>query len=73
QKVSFYFSMVTFYFSADIILKTYLHNEIYTFASLSAKDFFLKNGFELIRENKVIKEGQNLKKFLMKKDVVYKN
>ncbi|EAH9815243.1 GNAT family N-acetyltransferase, partial [Campylobacter coli] len=26
-----------------------------------------------IRENKVIKEGQNLKKFLMKKDVVYKN
>ncbi|EPR1482973.1 GNAT family N-acetyltransferase, partial [Campylobacter coli] len=30
-----------------------------TFASLSAKDFFL--------------EGQNLKKFLMKKDVVYKN
>ncbi|EMZ5371504.1 GNAT family N-acetyltransferase, partial [Campylobacter jejuni] len=26
-------------------------------ASLSAKDFFLKNGFELIRENKVIKEG----------------
>ncbi|EDC2977265.1 GNAT family N-acetyltransferase, partial [Campylobacter coli] len=23
----------------------------------SAKDFFLKNGFELIRENKVIKEG----------------
>ncbi|EAI5827063.1 GNAT family N-acetyltransferase, partial [Campylobacter jejuni] len=53
--------------------KTYLHNEIYTFASLSAKDFFLKNGFELIRENKVIKEGQNLKKFLMKKDVVYKN
>ncbi|EAI2511999.1 TPA: GNAT family N-acetyltransferase, partial [Campylobacter jejuni] len=23
--------------------------------------------------NKVIKEGQNLKKFLMKKDVVYKN
>ncbi|EAI0832116.1 GNAT family N-acetyltransferase, partial [Campylobacter coli] len=39
--------------------KTYLHNEIYTFASLSAKDFFL--------------EGQNLKKFLMKKDVVYKN
>ncbi|EGT9568198.1 GNAT family N-acetyltransferase, partial [Campylobacter coli] len=22
-----------------------------------AKDFFLKNGFELIRENKVIKEG----------------
>ncbi|EAI9732335.1 GNAT family N-acetyltransferase, partial [Campylobacter coli] len=24
---------------------------------LSAKDFFLKNGFELIRENKVIKEG----------------
>ncbi|EAI4200934.1 GNAT family N-acetyltransferase, partial [Campylobacter coli] len=27
------------------------------FASLSAKDFFLKNGFELIRENKVIKEG----------------
>ncbi|EAL0998956.1 GNAT family N-acetyltransferase, partial [Campylobacter coli] len=43
----------------DFILKTYLHNEIYTFASLSAKDFFL--------------EGQNLKKFLMKKDVVYKN
>ncbi|EAH8900418.1 GNAT family N-acetyltransferase, partial [Campylobacter coli] len=29
--------------------------------------------FELIRENKVIKEGQNLKNFLMKKDVVYKN
>lgn len=57
----------------DFILKTYLHNGIYTFASLSAKDFFLKNGFELIRENKVIKEGQNLKKFLMKKDVVYKN
>ncbi|HED1063618.1 TPA: GNAT family N-acetyltransferase, partial [Campylobacter coli] len=28
---------------------------------------------ELIRENKVIKEGQNLKKILMKKDVVYKN
>ncbi|EKI2649204.1 TPA: GNAT family N-acetyltransferase, partial [Campylobacter coli] len=27
----------------------------------------------LIRENKVIKEGQNLKNFLMKKDVVYKN
>ncbi|EJC2183786.1 GNAT family N-acetyltransferase, partial [Campylobacter coli] len=27
----------------------------------------------LIRENTVIKEGQNLKKFLMKKDVVYKN
>ncbi len=54
----------------DFILKTYLHNEIYTFASLSAKDFFLKNGFELIRENKVIKEGQNLKNFLMKKDVV---
>ncbi|EAH9104841.1 GNAT family N-acetyltransferase, partial [Campylobacter jejuni] len=26
----------------DFILKTYLHNEIYTFASLSAKDFFLK-------------------------------
>ncbi|HBK2011992.1 TPA: GNAT family N-acetyltransferase, partial [Campylobacter jejuni] len=25
------------------------------------------------RENKVIKEGQNLKKILMKKDVVYKN
>ncbi|HEF3494959.1 TPA: GNAT family N-acetyltransferase, partial [Campylobacter coli] len=24
-------------------------------------------------ENKVIKEGQNLKKILMKKDVVYKN
>ncbi|EAL8395373.1 GNAT family N-acetyltransferase, partial [Campylobacter jejuni] len=48
----------------DFILKTYLHNEIYTFASLSAKDFFLKNGFELIRENKVIKEGQNLKKIL---------
>lgn len=57
----------------DFILKTYLHNEIYTFASLSAKDFFLKNGFELIRENKVIKEGQNLKKILMKKDVIYKN
>ncbi|EDO7963901.1 GNAT family N-acetyltransferase, partial [Campylobacter coli] len=29
--------------------------------------------FELIRENKVIKEGQNLKKILMKKDVIYKN
>lgn len=57
----------------DFILKTYLHNEIYTFASLSAKDFFLKNGFELIKENKVIKEGQNLKKILMKKDVIYKN
>ncbi|HEH5541683.1 TPA: GNAT family N-acetyltransferase, partial [Campylobacter coli] len=28
---------------------------------------------ELIRENKVIKEGQNLKNFLMKKDMVYKN
>ncbi|EAJ8789455.1 GNAT family N-acetyltransferase, partial [Campylobacter jejuni] len=27
----------------------------------------------LIRENKVIKEGQNLKKILMKKDVIYKN
>ncbi|EAJ3339663.1 GNAT family N-acetyltransferase, partial [Campylobacter jejuni] len=26
-----------------------------------------------IRENKVIKEGQNLKKILMKKDVIYKN
>ncbi|EAH8398195.1 TPA: GNAT family N-acetyltransferase, partial [Campylobacter jejuni] len=25
------------------------------------------------RENKVIKEGQNLKKILMKKDVIYKN
>ncbi|EAI0856621.1 GNAT family N-acetyltransferase, partial [Campylobacter jejuni] len=24
-------------------------------------------------ENKVIKEGQNLKKILMKKDVIYKN
>ncbi|ECU4935116.1 GNAT family N-acetyltransferase, partial [Campylobacter jejuni] len=46
---------------------TYLHNEIYTFASLSAKDFFLKNGFELIRENKVIKEGQNLKKIFNEK------
>ncbi|HEB7567131.1 TPA: GNAT family N-acetyltransferase, partial [Campylobacter coli] len=32
-----------------------------------------KNGFELIRENKVIKEGQNLKNFLMKKDVLCKN
>ncbi|EAI2525705.1 TPA: GNAT family N-acetyltransferase, partial [Campylobacter jejuni] len=35
--------------------------------SLSAKPFFLKNGFEVIRENEVSKEGQILKNFLMKK------
>lgn len=53
----------------DFALKNYPHNEIYTFASLSAKDFFLKNDFEIVRENEVVKNNQILKNFLMKKEV----
>ncbi|EAL2366682.1 GNAT family N-acetyltransferase, partial [Campylobacter jejuni] len=51
----------------DFVLKKYSYKELYVFASLSAKPFFLRNGFEVIRENEVSKEGQILKNFLMKK------
>lgn len=51
----------------DFALKKYPYKELYVFASLSAKPFFLKNGFDVIRENKVSKEGQILKNFLMRK------
>lgn len=53
----------------DLALKNYIHKEIYTFASLSAKDFFLKNGFKIVRENKVKRNDQILKNFLMKKEI----
>ncbi|ECL1829461.1 TPA: GNAT family N-acetyltransferase [Campylobacter jejuni] len=51
----------------DFVLKKYSYKELYVFTSLSAKPFFLKNGFEVIRENEVSKEGQILKNFLMRK------
>ncbi|MBK1972753.1 GNAT family N-acetyltransferase [Campylobacter sp. TTU-622] len=53
----------------DFALKNYLYKEIYTFASLSAKDFFLKNNFKIVRENEVKRNDQILKNFLMKKEI----
>ncbi|TEY04622.1 GNAT family N-acetyltransferase [Campylobacter sp. US33a] len=53
----------------DFALRNYPHNEIYTFASLSAKEFFLKNDFEIVRENEAIRANQILKNFLMKKEL----
>ncbi|MBK1971887.1 GNAT family N-acetyltransferase [Campylobacter sp. TTU_617] len=53
----------------DFTLKNYLYKEIYTFASLSAKDFFLKNNFKIVRENEVKRNDQILKNFLMKKEI----
>lgn len=53
----------------NFALKNYIHKEIYTFASLSAKDFFLKNGFKIVKENEVKRNDQILKNFLMKKEI----
>ncbi|EOI6641338.1 GNAT family N-acetyltransferase, partial [Campylobacter jejuni] len=43
--------------------------EIYTFASLSSKNFFLKAGFKIIKENIAIIDQQELKNFLIKKEI----
>ncbi|EAL4712235.1 GNAT family N-acetyltransferase, partial [Campylobacter lari] len=37
--------------------------------SLSAKNFFLKAGFKIIKENITIRDQQELKNFLMKKEI----
>ncbi|MBF7045501.1 hypothetical protein OJO96_05045 [Campylobacter lari] len=43
-------------------------NEIYTFSSISAKNFFLKANFKIIKENIVLKNQQKLKNFLIKRE-----
>lgn len=53
----------------EFALKNYPYSEIYTFASLSAKNFFLKAGFKTIKENITIRDQQELKNFLMKKEI----
>ncbi|EAK9877780.1 GNAT family N-acetyltransferase [Campylobacter lari] len=53
----------------EFALKNYPYSEIYTFASLSAKNFFLKAGFKIIKENIAIIDQQELKNFLMKKEI----
>ncbi|EPN6339294.1 GNAT family N-acetyltransferase, partial [Campylobacter jejuni] len=40
----------------EFTLKSYPYSEIYAFASLSAKNFFLKAGFKIIKENIVIRD-----------------
>ncbi|ELQ2157403.1 hypothetical protein QTC49_001861, partial [Campylobacter jejuni] len=39
----------------EFTLKSYPYSEIYAFASFSVKNFFLKAGFKIIKEN--IKEN----------------
>ncbi|QIW65558.1 hypothetical protein [Campylobacter jejuni] len=57
----------------EFTLKSYPYSEIYAFASFSVKNFFLKAGFKIIKEN--IKENiaiidqQELKNFLIKKEI----
>ncbi|EAI7262619.1 GNAT family N-acetyltransferase [Campylobacter lari] len=53
----------------EFALKNYPYSEIYTFASLSAKNFFLRAGFKIIKENIAIRDQQELKNFLMKKEI----
>ncbi|CAM4075393.1 GNAT family N-acetyltransferase [Campylobacter armoricus] len=53
----------------EFALKSYPYSEIYTFASLSAKSFFLKAGFKIIKENIAIRGQQELKNFFMKKEI----
>ncbi|EQC2166354.1 GNAT family N-acetyltransferase, partial [Campylobacter jejuni] len=38
----------------EFTLKSYPYSEIYAFASFSVKNFFLKAGFKIIKENIVI-------------------
>ncbi|EIY6494800.1 GNAT family N-acetyltransferase [Campylobacter volucris] len=53
----------------EFAIKNYPYNEIYTFSSISAKNFFLKANFKIIKENIVLKNQQKLKNFLMKKEI----
>lgn len=53
----------------EFAIKNYPYNEIYTFSSISAKNFFLKANFKIIKENIVSKNQQKLKNFLMKKEI----
>ena len=40
-------------------------NEITTYTSITAKSFFEKRGYKMIRENEVIKNGVTLKNYVM--------
>lgn len=42
---------------------------IHTYASITAKAFFLKHGYTVVRENYVIRDGEELKNFLMEKKI----
>lgn len=43
--------------------------EIATFASITARTFFTKQGYRVIRENIVIRNGVELKNYLMEKQL----
>lgn len=43
--------------------------EIATFASITARTFFTKQGYQVIRENTVIRNGVELKNYLMEKQL----
>lgn len=51
------------------ILENSCLDKITTYASITAKSFFILNGFKVIIENDVLIEGVVLKNYFMRKDL----
>lgn len=49
-------------------LEKFVTGKITTYASISAKVFFEKRGYRVIRENEVIRKGITLTNYLMEKE-----
>lgn len=49
-------------------LEKFVTSKITTYASISAKDFFEKRGYRVVRENEVIRKGITLTNYLMEKE-----
>ena len=49
-------------------LEKFVTSKITTYASISAKGFFEKRGYRVIRENEVIRKGITLTNYLMEKE-----
>lgn len=51
------------------VLESFCLDKITTYASITAKSFFISNGFKVIIENDVLIEGVVLKNYFMRKDL----
>lgn len=49
-------------------LEKFVTVKITTYASISAREFFEKRGYRVIRENEVIRKGITLTNYLMEKE-----